>query len=227
MPYEAIVVIICYVVYNKKDLTNDDILRMRKWFWISGFAERYRGAAESFISNDLQSIEEYIIKGKDVPGLLGGIPSIDEVKGMVFRSNNSRTRSFILLLASMQPKNITNGAIVDVQNALSIFNKKQYHHIYPQAYLKDKGISANAINSIVNICILAPSENNYISDNDPNDYIPELIEKLGEQYELVFKSNLLPILSKEEYKKLSYEDFISLRVNLIHERISFLCNGKR
>ncbi|MDW2797207.1 DUF262 domain-containing protein [Clostridium boliviensis] len=227
LPYEAIVVIICYVVYNKKDLTNDDILRMRKWFWISGFAERYRGAAESFISNDLQSIEEYIIKGKDVPGLFGGIPSIDEVKGMVFRSNNSRTRSFILLLASMQPKNITNGAIVDVQNALSIFNKKQYHHIYPQAYLKDKGISANAINSIVNICILAASENNYISDNDPNEYIPELIEKLGEQYELVFKSNLLPILSKEEYKKLAYEDFISLRVNLIHERISFLCNGKR
>lgn len=225
LPYEAIVIIMCYVFYNKKNLTPEDIIRLRKWFWTSSFSSRYRGASESFISNDLKCIEDYILKGTDVPGLFSKMPSVGELKNMLFRSNNSRTRAYILLLASLAPRNITNGMTIDIQDALSIFNKKQYHHIYPQAYLKGLGINQDKINSISNICILAASENNYVSDKNPNIYIPELIDKLGDEYEKIFLSNLLPILERKDYEKISFDEFINLRSEEIYKRMKNLCDG--
>lgn len=225
LPYEAIVIMMCYIYYNKKALAPEDVARLRKWFWTSSFSSRYRGASDSFISNDLKGIEAYILKETDVPGLFNNIPSVNEVKNMLFRSNNSRTRAYILLLASLSPRNITNGIAIDIQNALSIFNKKQYHHIYPQAFLKGLGVHQNKINSIGNLCILAASENNYVSDKNPNIYIPELIDKLGDEYEKVFSSNLLPILTSKEYEQLSFDKFIDLRSDEICKHINILCNG--
>ncbi len=225
LPYEAIVIMMCYIYYNKKSLTPEDVARLRKWFWTSSFSSRYRGASDSFISNDLKSIEAYILKETDVPGLFNNIPTVNEVKTMLFRSNNSRTRAYILLLASLSPRNITNGIAIDIQNSLSIFNKKQYHHIYPQAFLKGLGVHQNKINSIGNLCILAASENNYVSDKNPNIYIPELIDKLGDEYEKVFSSNLLPILTSKEYEQLSFDKFIDLRSDEICKHINILCNG--
>jgi hypothetical protein len=225
LPYEALLVIICFVCSHKDKFTKADIERLRKWFWTSSFSERYRGASDTFISNDLNNIENYIVNEKNIPGLFNNIPNMDEVRTMVFRSNNSRTRAYILLLATMKPRNITNGAIIDTQSALSIFNKKQYHHIFPQAYLKSQKVNADKINTISNICMLAASENNYISDAPPNEYIPKLVEKLGNQYEAVFKSNLLPLLTAKEYEDLSYDSFIDLRIKLIAQRIKDLCNG--
>ena len=221
LPYEAIVIMICYIYYYKKNLTTEDITRLKKWFWTSSFSSRYRGASESFVSNDLKCIGDYILNGTDVPGLFNSIPTVSEIKSMLFRSNNSRTRAYILLLASLSPRNITNGAMIDIHNALSIFNKKQYHHIYPQAFLKELNVHQNKRNSISNICLLAASENNYVSDSNPYIYIPKLIEKLGTEYEKVFKSNLMPVLSKEEYERLSFDNFLELRsIEIYKHRVS-------
>jgi len=130
------------------------------------------------------------------------------------------------LLASLNPKNITNGAKIDVTDALSIFNQKQFHHIYPKAYLKSLGVNDRQINLISNMCMLVSSENNYISDRNPNEYFPVLVDKLGSQYCGVFESNLLPVLSMEQYKTLSYEKFLLLRIELIHKRMLQLCSGE-
>ena len=50
---------ICYIYYYKKNLTTEDITRLKKWFWTSSFSSRYRGASESFVSNDLKCIFFY------------------------------------------------------------------------------------------------------------------------------------------------------------------------
>ncbi len=226
LPYEAILVIISFVFAKRSFLDTQALIRLRKWFWISAFAERYRGAADSLISADLVRIEDFIVNGNDVPGLLSNIPSQEELAFVLFRSNVSRTRAYILLLASLNPRNITNGANIDVADALSIFNKKQYHHIYPKAYLKSLGFNDRKINLISNMCMLVASENNYISDRNPNEYIPVLMDKLGSYTCSVFESNLLPILSIEQYRKLSYDDFLRLRIELIHKRMIQLCSGE-
>lgn len=225
LPYEAIVVIMSYIFSQKKTLDSDDVIRVRQWFWASSFTQRYRGASDSFLSSDIINITTFIIdKQIDSPSF-DFESSIANLKNVLFRSNNSSTRAYVLALACMNPQNITNGARIDTSDALSVYNRKQFHHIYPQAYLKRLGITET--NSLMNICILAASENNSISDQNPNEYIPNLIDSLGDRFESIFSSNLLPILSKDEYRNLNYDSFLELRTEIVYEYVKKLCLGKK
>lgn len=225
LPYEAMAVILSYVYSKRKTLSLEDVKRVKIWFWRSAFSERYRGASESFVSQDLEAIDNYIINSDEPTKSFGNIPSVDNFMKLAFRSNNSRSRALIILLALKNPKNITNGALIDPENALSHYNKKQFHHIYPKAHLKR--ISApGEHNSLANMCMLAASENNDISDDHPNEYLPKLAAKLGNDADAVFSSNYLPSPNSVDYSTLDYSDFLQMRAVLIMEDIARLAKGE-
>lgn len=225
LPYEAMAIVLCYVFSKRKTLTSEDVKRVRIWFWKSAFSERYRGASESFISQDLEAIDAYVVRGEEPVKSFGILPGIDNFMRLNFRSNNSRSRALIILLALKSPKNLTNGAMIDTVNALSSYNQKQFHHIYPKAYLK-RVASPGEHNSLANICMLAASENNIISDEDPNQYLPNLIERLGNDSTPVFWSNYMPSPRDVDYRNLKYPDFLRYRAELIHQDIEALTEGK-
>ena len=224
LPYEAYAVILAYTFAKRGSLSAADLNRVRVWFWSSAFAERYRGASEHFVSRDLEIIDGFLADGKTPDPPFGSAPSLAAIPKLKFRSDNSRSRAFILLLARRNPRNITNGAAIDTAEALSTFNKKQFHHLYPKAFLKKIGETAEQ-NTPANICMLAASENNSISDEDPSAYFPKVISMLGSEAALVFSSNFLPDPLKTDYSTLDYPAFIELRSKLLHEEMSRLCAG--
>ena len=223
LPYEAYAIILSYIYAKRSRLSKEDICRVRKWFWTSAFSERYRGASEHFISRDLEAIDSFVISGSG-GGNFGTPPTIEELKNLLFRGNNSRSRAFILLLASHKPRNLTNGVAIDPAEALSTYNKKQFHHIYPKAHLGRTG-EETLQNSLVNICMLAASENNWVSDEDPTVYLPLLTEELGDSADDVFASNLMPVPSVVDYSTLSFDEFLKLRAAIIHPRMVAVCGG--
>ncbi|MBD1861298.1 MULTISPECIES: DUF262 domain-containing protein [Trichocoleus] len=223
LPYEAYAVILCYIFVKRLRLESDDIRRVRQWFWISSFSERYRGASEHFVSKDLEAIDRFVVAADGVIPF-GSTPSANELLTLAFRSNNSRTRAFILLLALCGPRNLTNGASIDPSDALSTFNKKQFHHIYPKAYLSRTGSQLDQ-NALLNICMLTASENNWISDKNPNEYLPALISINRNDIEVIFNSNLMPLPSLVDYSVLAYEEFLKERAKLVEEKIRRLCAG--
>ncbi|WP_444912242.1 GmrSD restriction endonuclease domain-containing protein [Microbulbifer sp. PAAF003] len=225
LPYEAIAVVLSYVFSKRKTLTLEDVRRVRKWFWLSAFSERYRGASESFVSQDLEAIDSFVINGEDPKKSFGSIPTQEAFKKLAFRSNNSRSRALIILLALKRPRNITNGAVIDPEIALSNYNSKQFHHIYPKAHLKRINASGEH-NSLANFCMLAASENNAISDDHPNEYLPHLISELGKEVVDVFNSNYLPDPRSVDFSTLEYPEFIDLRAKLMLEDINKLTNGE-
>lgn len=113
--------------------------------------------------------------------------------------NASRSRALALALASVGPRCLLNGAAIDVENALSSFNKKQLHHIWPRNHLKKT--KAEDDNLLVNICLLPAAANLKISDQDPNKYLPELQVVLGANADDVFASNVMPRPSQFDYSK--------------------------
>ena len=185
LPYEAIAIVLCYIFSKKKNLNAEQTRRVRQWFWRSSFDERYRGASEHFISKDLEAIQKFVIDAGGKPSNFGSSPDPSIWESVIFRSNNSRSRAFILTLAMCGPRNPTNGVAVDPAEALSIFNSKQFHHVYPRAHLKAAAAPGNH-NSMANICMLAASENRLISDDDPKVYLPKCIVELGDEAEAVF-----------------------------------------
>jgi len=225
LPYEAIAIILTYIFAKRGTLNHEDIKRVRKWFWSSAFSERYRGAADSVISRDLETIDSYVINGQEPIDTFGSPPTVELLQKLTFRANNSRSRAYALVLALHNPRNITNGTRIDTAEALSIFNKKEFHHIFPQAFLKRVG-SSGETNSLVNICMLSSSENKIISDNDPNVYLVEIIKKHGSNSSDIFSSNLLEDPKLFCYETSSYEKFLASRSQIIHSKILKVCSGE-
>lgn len=74
--------------------------------------------------------------------------------------------------------------------------------------------------------MLAASENNAISDDDPNDYLPRLAVELGDDVDAVFGSNYMPLTSTVDYAGLDYPSFIEARAALLLADINKLANGE-
>ncbi len=223
LPYEAIALVLAYI-FAHKNLTPDRINRVRQWFWRSAFGQRYRGASEHFVSQDLQLIHDFVLDSKGKPEQFGMPPTDDSWSSIAFRSNNSRSRAFILMLALDGPRNLTNGVAIDSTQALSIYNQKEFHHIFPRAYLKANAIKGEH-NALSNVCMLAASENKVISDDDPHVYLPMCAANLGTASAAVFAANLLPNPAAFPYQTASFDAFIRARAPMLTARATALCQG--
>lgn len=225
LPYEALVIVLCYLYHRSPNLNPEQITRVRQWFWRSAMSERYRGASDSFVSIDLDDIYKFVVNASGKPTQFGHPPLVESWKTLAFRSNNSRSRAFVLALALFKPRNLTNGMTIDVAEALSIFNQKEFHHIHPKAHLKIIEATGE-YNAIANICLLSAAENRAISDQDPKVYLPQCIAQLGIEAEVVFASNLLPAPNRFNYATLGYTAFLDARATLIGKFVTELCDGK-
>lgn len=130
----------------------------------------------------------------------------------------------MLMLAIRKPRNITNGATIDVAEALSAFNRKQFHHIFPAAYLRRSSPKSDR-NTLINICMLAASENNKINDADPHAYLVECARNLGSSAESVFASSFLPSPREFDYATASYDQFLQARSRIVAEYVQRMCDG--
>jgi hypothetical protein len=214
LSYEAVLLITTYVFRDTNHLTADQSARLRQWFWRSSFGERYKVGGENFVSRDLEAVRSFVLDGDGDGEQFGAIPKPAEWGKMQFKSNVSRTRAFILALAAAAPRNLSNGLLIDVEYALSSYNKKEYHHVYPRAFLKAIGVGDGA-NVLGNFIMLTSGTNKAISDRPPKTYLPSLISELGPRADSVFASNLLPLPSVFNYAIADYDDFLAARGELL------------
>ncbi|WP_203756711.1 GmrSD restriction endonuclease domain-containing protein [Actinoplanes cyaneus] len=224
LPYEAHLVILAAIFGERKALSDLEVRRVRQWFWRSAFTEHYRGASESFVNKSLAATRSFVLDNAIAADEFGGMPTIRTLLRLGFRKNGAGARAFALAMAKRGPRNITNGSSIDAYSALSVYNKHQFHHIFPQAFLKRTDADADP-NRLMNICLLAASENNAISDAEPNVYLPELVNRHGVQAEAIFGSNLLPGPTGFDYGSCSYDDFLEARANAAAVWIGELCGG--
>jgi hypothetical protein len=225
LPYEAHLVILTHILAKHSTLSAAQMKRMRQWFWRSSFAERYRGAPDSFVTRDLELVLNFVNSGKGAQASdFGEVPKESDLKTSVFRKNNSRSRAFTLALAKTSPLNLTNGSPVDTADALSVYNKKQFHHIFPEAFLRRTNPKVER-SFMLNFCMLAASENNLISDEDPQVYLPKIVADLGSHADAVLRSNLMPDTSTYDYKAADLASFIDARLPVVRARIAELCQG--
>lgn len=224
LSYEALAVVICYVYAQTNHLSPEQVHRTRQWFWRAAFGERYKVGGEGFVSNDLKTVYGFIINAVGTAADFGEPPAVKDWMNIAFRSNVSRSRAYILALAARRPRNLTNGSHIDPAIALSGYNKKQFHHVFPRAHLRRIRTATND-NLLINICMIAAAGNNAISDSDPNTYLPQCQAVLQQHADDVFLSNLLPKPSSFDYAQATYEGFLEARAQLISEFVGELCDG--
>ena len=154
-----------------------------------------------------------LIEG-DFSGLKDYVSEItkDVLVKQKFSKSHPYTRALLLLLAQKAPLDLVNGAKIDLGDALSAFNRKEYHHIFPRAFLMGRGVSADKINALCNFCFLPAAANKKIAHRSPSDYIFNLVPEANKN--LVLESNLMP-LRMEVYSENNYDEFLALRAEMV------------
>jgi hypothetical protein len=154
-------------------ISNEEQAAFRQWFLLANAKGRYsRGSSETLLDQDLASLRD----GGHAADLTARLKvqvgrlefTVDELEG-----RNSRSGAFKTMFLAFRADNA-----VDWKTKLKISAKHhgksdviEYHHIFPQAYLKKNGVvDKSKIDDIANLAFIGSETNKKITDRAPSDY---------------------------------------------------------
>ena len=204
LPYPSCLVPLA-VFFSSKTVTMTDPQReiLTRWFWRACFSRRYSAGV---IRNLNRNIEEATKLRQGESNALADFASdIDEEYfSQTFTLGTVNTRSFILLLANGQPLSFVSGAPVTLSMVLQAYNRNEFHHLMPQAFLKGLGASPRQINALANFAIISAADNKVLGGVAPSAYKAKMP---AAKARLILDRCLCPESLFEDH----YEDFISER----------------
>lgn len=174
MPYPVMLIplSVYFAVPGTKQLviSGSDRQRLVQWFWKACLSERYSGQTNRTAKADIEDMRK--LRDKKASGLGDFSAVVDErfFLDSAFRLSSARSTTFVLILASLGPRSFISGNAVDLISVLQAYNRHEFHHMYPQAILKAKGVDPAAIGCLANICIISRADNNSIRRRWPSEY---------------------------------------------------------
>lgn len=188
---------------------------LKRWFWKSCFSQRYAKGGAKITDIDLAEVKK-IRDG--ISSSLGEFHYSIETDYFIknnFNMASIATKTFVLLLAQNRPLNYIQGTKISLETVLSQGNRKEFHHIFPKAYLKKltNKYQDKQINCLANFSILSRTDNNKIKDRAPSKYrseMPANKDKLDEILATHFCST--------EMFNDDYDSFLKLRCELLLEK---------
>lgn len=223
LPYYALIIPIGYFYYinQKKTPNNNQAKLLEKYFFRSAISHRFSSAVETKLNSDIDIIEK--IKNEESIDFAKMLEIqntskeyfIEQLKSD-FSASNAFHKAVLCILASKEPKNLLNGAKVNIDNSnLSKSNSKNYHHFFPKAYLKKQNIPNE--NALSNITLISAEQNqNTIKAKAPSIYIKEF-EEQNPHLEEDLKTHLIDL--NEFIRDNNYDDFLNLRASKIADEI--------
>jgi hypothetical protein len=172
---QQIVPLVTFFARTTTATTAEQARIIKQWFWKTSFSRRYSESTDDKMDEDIAFMEKVaagtVANASDYAH--GITPSM--LVEQKFSKSNNYARAFLLLLAQRPPLDLTNRSRIDLVRALSQYNRKEYHHIFPQAFLKERTVPSERISSLCNFCMLSADSNKKISKKSPSVYVPELL----------------------------------------------------
>ena len=217
LPHAHQIIPLSYFFSKVTTASSNQIMSIKKWFWKTSFSDRYSSGTDKNVDDDISLFKD-LIENNNLHCFekLKYSVSSEQLRNTKFSKSNPFSRAFVVLLANKNPLDLTNGAAIDIGIALSSFNRKEYHHVFPDAYLKDKKVDTDKISSMCNFCLLPADSNKKISKQAPSKYFKSVVPE--EKYKTILDNNLLPI-KNDLYKNDDYDNFLIERSGKIIEFI--------
>lgn len=231
LPSQNIYSILAFFFFLNQSRTKPAQLKeIKKWFWHTCCGERYSGAGfNRNIPDDIKFFKRLALNHNAKYLINEKINPVDFLKSNYRNAGgSSSTNAYFILLRNKTPKYLINGQEMLSDEASSISNRKDRHHIYPSALLRRNNVSLRWINSIANICYIESDENQSIGDNHPRKYLEEY--KRTRHFHKVMKSHLIPSSSSspvwEKNLRKSFLEFINQRGKMIINEIEKMAGTK-
>jgi hypothetical protein len=191
-------------------VTEEQRKQLLRWFWRVAFARRY---SSGVLRNLREDIEQVRVLKAGQASKLGNFSCA--VSDDFFASNNFtisavNTKTTVLLLAQQTPHSFVSGTPVDLAPKLREFNKTEFHHLMPRAYLRTAGATKYNHNALANIAFLTRAENRHLGGVAPSQYRVRLA---ANEAEVLDAAACPPSLFNN-----NYDVFIEERSALLAER---------
>ena len=220
LPFNQQVVPLCYFFSINSKQNPEQVKNIKRWFWATSFSDRYStGRTTSKMDYDLSVMN--LINEEDFTAVdkYSYTVTTQELIQTQFSKTNPLTRSMLLLMAQSSPIDLISGKKIDLESALSNYNRKEYHHVFPNAYLSKLEQIKSKRFSLMNFCFLTSSSNKSISSKKPSEYFEEMVSK--ENFSQIMESNLLPG-KREIYTNNDFEEFLKTRATTVMSKIDVI-----
>jgi hypothetical protein len=191
-----------------------------RWFWLTASGEYFKGWRESQMGPDLTAVTEFAAGRSGEIETAAALPRSILWQRAQFSRQNAPSKLLVLLMSYEKPVDLNTGRLIDVADALSWQNSKQFHHFFPRAYLKKEGVKAGRDNVCGNLIMLSAITNNWISDRRPSAYLRDLAVWHGED---VLRERLRTCLIEEAAYQAAlrddYDAFLRARSETLHRRL--------
>ncbi|MGV0068702.1 GmrSD restriction endonuclease domain-containing protein [Mycobacterium colombiense] len=209
LPYPTLIVPLA-VFFSRppKTVSADQRDSLLRWFWRSCFSRRFSAAVLRNLNRD---IEEAAALRDGTRTSLADIAtnlSKEYFSENTFNISTVNTRAFVLLLTQQQPLSFISGSNVTLSGVLQRYNRNEFHHLMPRAFLKDRGFDAADINRLTNFAIISSAENNALSGAAPSEYRAKMP---AAKIPLILSRSLVP----ESLFDDDYEEFTDHRAELL------------
>ncbi|WP_200781281.1 hypothetical protein [Klebsiella aerogenes] len=193
---------------------------LKKWFWHTCFSRRYSNSVDSAVAQDISAMADLRNNKTEKIERKKFEVTSDFFLENAFSVSSVNTKTFILLLAKKKPKSFISGADVDLDDVLTSCNRTEFHHIFPDNYLKSKcGIDERIKRfCLANFAFLSQKDNRSIKDKSPTDYQTQIHKDLKNG---IFEHSLIPVNGLN----MKYEIFLEARVELLKQTANSLIDG--
>ena len=202
--------------------------KVRFWYWASIFTNRYSGSVESTAARDFQNVRTWIQDSDAEPPLIQEFKSrfknLDLLREIKFGSSTYNGLFNLLVM---------NGARDWITGNIPANGALDDHHIVPASW-GEENLSDRSVHSILNRTPLLDETNRHVIGKKlPNEYLPELIAKNGENHvRKILESHLISpaafdILLRDDFSPEDFEEFINERQRSFVEAIESLLIKER
>lgn len=200
---------------------------LRKYLWRAFFTERYEKTSATRALVDYKDISDLLAGKAVVPKIFDEseypLPKAEQLIDAGWPKTKERlARSIIALSLRTGGIDFADGHPAD----RSRMEGREYHHLYPDAWLTDRGVASNRIYRALNCALVTWRTNRNMAAKSPSKYIAERVQatSLGDaEIRRRIESHAIP------YDALvadDYDEFLRLRAEQMIPAIHKLCSGE-
>jgi hypothetical protein len=219
IPYSNQLTVLGEVFRRISSPTSDQYLAIQRWFWRTALGGYFSGWNTGSMRSDLDAVKAFADGKTEEIDVAVRPPGPDVWITRQFRLNNAHAKLLAIVLAFHEPVDLLTGQNIDTDKALAWGNSKEFHHFFPQAYLKREKVHRSRIGSLANFVMLTSSSNKAILDRAPSEYLPDVEAAAGGRLAEWLDANLITDEAYAAAKNDDYASFLAHRAWAIHRAV--------
>lgn len=220
LPYYNQFAVLAEVFHLVPKPTAAQYAAIHRWFWLTASGEYFKGWNETQMAADRAAVVAFASGATAEIEAGAGMPRSLLWRRSAFRRINAPSKLLALLLAYADPLDLRTGQRIDVDRALSWQNDKEFHHLFPKAFLRARGAGSAQANVCANLIMLSSVTNIWVSDRAPSEYLKDLCETESED---VIRRRLASCLVDNAAFDAAmvddYDGFLRARSETLHARL--------